>query len=57
VFTDPSTAVVRFTLSYLGGAPYGTKFGKAVLTNGKWVVARDTYCMVLGFGGGQCSPS
>lgn len=54
VFTAPDTAVATFTLSYSGGQPYGQKNGTAVLRNGRWSVSRDTYCMVLSFGGAQC---
>lgn len=54
VFTSPTSAVTQFTLSYSGGAPYGTKNGTAVLRSGSWLVSRTTYCMVLGFGGASC---
>lgn len=54
VFTSPTDAVTKFTLSYSGGAPYGTKNGTAVLRGGSWLVSRSTYCMVLGFGGASC---
>lgn len=54
VFTDPQTAVLKFTLHYTGGAPYGTHNGTAVLVNGKWLVSRDSYCAVLAFGGATC---
>jgi hypothetical protein len=54
VFTSPTTAVVEFTLTYSGGAPYGTKNGSAVVRGGHWLVSRSTYCMVLGFGGASC---
>jgi hypothetical protein len=54
VFTDPRTAVVRFTLSYTGGAEYGTRNGTAKLIDGRWLVTRDTYCPVLSFGGASC---
>lgn len=56
VFTDPARAVVRYTLTYTGGAPYGTTNGVAVLKDGRWVVARDTYCSVLSYGGAICPP-
>jgi len=54
VFTNPTTAVVQFTLSYSGGAPYGTKNGTAVLQAGRWLVSRGTYCTVLGYGAATC---
>lgn len=54
VFATPTSADVEFTLNYSGGAPYGTQIGKAVLTKGHWLVARDTYCDVLAFGGATC---
>jgi hypothetical protein len=54
VFTDPTTAVVRYTLSYSGGAAYGTRYGQAVLTDGRWLVTRDTWCAPLGYAGVTC---
>lgn len=57
VFVDPTNAVARFTLTYSGGAPYGTRNGTAVLHNGKWLVSRDTYCRVIAFGDAQCPAS
>jgi hypothetical protein len=54
VFTDPQTAVLKFTLHYTGGAPYGTHNGTAVFENGRWLVSQDSYCAVLGFGGARC---
>jgi hypothetical protein len=54
VFTDPSTAAVRFELLYSGGAQFGEQLGHAVLRDGRWQVARETTCTVLGWGGGRC---
>jgi hypothetical protein len=54
VFTSPTTAAVQYTLTYTGGAPWGTKYGQAVLVNGSWLVSRDTFCGLLAFGGGTC---
>lgn len=54
VFTDPSTAVLKFTLNYTGGAPYGMHNGTAVFQNGEWLVSRDSYCSVMSFGGATC---
>jgi hypothetical protein len=57
VFTNPQTAVLKFTLHYTGGVPYGTHNGTAVFDNGAWLVARDTYCSVLSFGSAGCPGS
>ena len=57
VFTDPQTAVLKFTLHYTGGAPYGTHNGTAVFDNGAWLVSKDTYCGVMAFGGAICPTS
>jgi hypothetical protein len=57
VFTDPQTAVLKFTLHYAGGAPYGTHNGTAVFADGGWKVSKDTYCAVLSFGGATCPGS
>jgi hypothetical protein len=57
VFTDPQTAVLKFTLHYTGGAPYGTHNGTAVFADGGWKVSKDTYCAVLSFGGATCPGS
>jgi hypothetical protein len=54
VFTSPTSAAVEFTLTYTGGAPYGTHYGKAELIQGSWFVTRDTYCMALGWAGATC---
>ena len=54
VFTNPTTAVVQFTPTYTGGAPYGTQNGTAVLKDGKWLVTDATYCCVLQYGGATC---
>jgi hypothetical protein len=54
VFTSPTTAAVEYTLTYTGGAEWGTKYGRAVLVDGSWVVSRDTFCALLAFGGGTC---
>jgi hypothetical protein len=54
VFTDPETAVLKFTLHYTGGAPYGTHNGTAVFADGAWKVSRESYCAVLSFGGATC---
>lgn len=54
VFTSPTTAALVFTLTYTGGAPYGTQNGTAVLSAGHWLVSRSTYCGVLSFGGASC---
>jgi hypothetical protein len=57
VFTNPQTAVLKFTLHYTGGAPYGTRNGSAVFENGAWLVSRDTYCAVMAFGSAPCPRS
>ncbi len=57
MFPDPQTAVLKFTLHYTGGLPYGTHNGTAVFENGSWLVPRDTYCAVLAFGGATCPGS
>lgn len=54
VFTSPTAAEVQFTLHYSGGAPYGTKYGKALLIDGHWLVSRDAFCGALGYGGVTC---
>lgn len=42
VFTDPQTEVLKFTLHYTDGAPYGTQKGTAVFGNGTWLVSQDS---------------
>ena len=54
VFVNPTTAVVDWTPTYTGGAPYGPQVGTAVLVNGKWLVSEDTYCGLLRFGAATC---
>lgn len=47
-------ATVRFELFYDGGAEFGEQTGSAVLDEGRWVVARETMCMVYGWAGAGC---
>jgi hypothetical protein len=54
VFTTPTTAAVEFTLHYTGGAPYGTKYGKALLIGDQWVVSREAFCGALSYASVTC---
>lgn len=47
-------AVLKFTLHYTDGVPYGTHNATAVFENGTWLVSQDSYCAVLSFGGATC---
>ena len=53
-FVDATTAALYFELTYDGGALFGQQIGFSKLIDGRWVVAKDTMCMVLGWGGGMC---
>src|SRR6266508_2660055 len=53
-FLDASTAALYFELTYEGGAMFGQQVGLSKLIDGRRVVAKDTMCMVLGWGGGGC---
>ena len=53
-FIDATNAALYFELTYEGGALFGEQIGFAKLIDGRWVIAKDTVCMVLGWGGGVC---
>jgi hypothetical protein len=54
VFTNPETAVIQYTPTYTGGAPYGAQNGTAVLQDGTWLVSESTFCDLMRFGGATC---
>jgi hypothetical protein len=56
VFIDEVRAAVHFQLSWTGAMTFGPQLGYAVLERGRWRVARDTYCRVLGWAGVSCPP-
>jgi hypothetical protein len=56
VFIDEVRAAVLFELSWTGAPTFGPQLGYAVLDQGRWRVARDTYCRVLGWAGVSCPP-
>ena len=51
-FLSATEAALYFELKYNGGALFGKQVGYAKLIDGHWKIARDTMCMVLGWGGG-----
>jgi hypothetical protein len=55
-FLSPTEAALFFELTYDGGQLFGKQIGFAKLIDGHWKISRDTMCMVLGWGGGQCDP-
>lgn len=57
-FLDPAEAEVHFVLLFPGGSPLPriASTGYAVLSNGVWKVARQTYCELVGRIGVQCPP-
>jgi hypothetical protein len=55
-FLSATDAALYFELKYDGGNLFGQQIGYAKLIDGTWKVSRDTMCMVLGWGGGQCDP-
>jgi hypothetical protein len=55
-FLSKTEAALYFELNYQGGALFGKQVGYAKFIDGTWKIARDTRCMVLGWGGGQCDP-
>jgi len=55
-FLSANEAALYFELKYDGGALFGQQIGYAKLIDGHWKIERDTMCMVLGWGGGQCDP-
>ena len=55
-FLSKTDAALVFELDYQGGAEFGQQIGYAKLIDGQWKIARDTLCMVAGWGGGQCNP-
>ena len=54
-FPTHTTAAVNFTIT-LNGAPFPLT-GKAVLKNGTWVVAKDTFCGLATQAGGVKAPA
>jgi hypothetical protein len=57
VFTSKTEAALYFELDYTGSALFGKQIGYAKFIDGTWKISHDTMCMVLGWGGGQCSGS
>src|SRR5262249_40005931 len=57
VFPSKPEAALYFELDYTGGALFGKQIGYAKFIDGTWKISHDTMCMVLGWGGGQCSGS
>jgi hypothetical protein len=55
-FLSGTDAALYFELKYDGGTMFGKQIGYAKLVDGTWKVSRDTMCMVLSWGGGQCDP-
>src|SRR5262245_6702119 len=55
-FVDADEAAVRFDLTVpeLGTGPIVSGIGTAVLREGRWLVARKTFCAVLAVGGVYC---
>ncbi|WP_076832456.1 hypothetical protein [Frankia sp. CcI49] len=54
VFTDPRHASLRYEITYQGGVTFGLQTGKAVISEGRWKVSRETYCHVMGWAGAVC---
>jgi hypothetical protein len=52
-FVDASHAAVRFSL-LIDDSPVTSGVGYAVLVDGRWLVARETYCNLLQLGGVWC---
>jgi hypothetical protein len=55
-FLSPTEAALSFDLLLNGQPITATTVGRAVLVNGKWKVARATFCDIVGRGGIQCIP-
>ena len=53
-FVDARTAAVRFNLIAAGSTVIQGQIGRAKLVDGRWVVARRTFCTLVSFGGFQC---
>lgn len=49
-FTSPTTATVTYALV---GTPLTNATGEAVLVNGKWLVAKNTFCGLVSAIGGK----
>jgi hypothetical protein len=56
VFIDEVRAALHFQLNWSGAMTFGPQLGYAVLEGGRWRVARNTYCQVLGWAGVSCPP-
>ncbi|WP_231861401.1 hypothetical protein [Frankia alni] len=54
VFTDPAHASLAFEVVLSHAPAYGTLLGEAVLVDGRWKVARSTYCTVMSWAGVSC---
>lgn len=52
-FLDDHEAALFFEVS-LDGAPFGKRLGRALLVDGEWKVATDTYCALLSLGNIPC---
>lgn len=50
-FLDPVRAAVQYQPYWEGAMDVGPQLGYAVLEDGSWKVARDTYCTLLGWAG------
>jgi hypothetical protein len=55
-FVSPREAVVWFTLDQGGRDLLGTMEGRAHLVRGEWLVARSTFCHIVGTVGVICPP-
>jgi hypothetical protein len=53
-FVDEEEAAVRFSLTVPDAGPIVSGVGTAVLHDDRWLVARETFCVVLAVGGVYC---
>ncbi|MCM3920688.1 hypothetical protein ND748_03220 [Frankia sp. AiPs1] len=54
VFSDPTHASLPFEVVLSSAPSYGTQLGEAVLVDGRWKVARSSYCAVMSWAGVFC---
>ncbi|KJE19767.1 hypothetical protein FF36_05966 [Frankia torreyi] len=54
VFTDPAHASLPFEVVLSSAPAYGTLLGEAVLVDGRWKVARSSYCTAMSWAGVSC---
>jgi hypothetical protein len=55
-FVSTEEAVVVYTLALVGGFTLAGRAGRAVLIDGEWKVARDTFCELMSMAGVVCPP-